>query len=123
MAQSNSRGIGILAVMLGVMLIGSGLSKLGGESHQVVMFAQIGLPHWFLALVGTFEVIGGILLAAPASRPAGSLILSTIMIGALWAHAAQGEWTNLVPVSVLLVLLLLIFQRNRTQAIRLLSAA
>jgi uncharacterized membrane protein YphA (DoxX/SURF4 family) len=121
MARSNNRGVGILAAILGVMLIGSGVSKLAGESHQVVMFAQIGLPHWFLALVGTFEAIGGILLAAPPSRPAGSLILSTIMIGALWAHAAQGEWINLVPVSVLLVLLLLIFQRNRPQAIRLLS--
>jgi uncharacterized membrane protein YphA (DoxX/SURF4 family) len=121
MAQSSSRGVGILAAILGVMLIGSGLSKLAGESHQVVMFAQIGLPRWFLALVGTFEVIGGILLAAAASRPAGSLILSTIMIGALWAHAAQREWVNLLPVSVLLVLLLLIFQRNRSQAIRLLS--
>jgi uncharacterized membrane protein YphA (DoxX/SURF4 family) len=121
MAQSSSRGVGILAAILGVMLIGSGLSKLGRESHQVVMFAQIGLPNWFLALVGTFEVIGGILWATPASRPAGSLILSTIMIGALWAHAAQREWVNLLPVSVLLVLLLLIFQRNRSQAIRLLS--
>jgi uncharacterized membrane protein YphA (DoxX/SURF4 family) len=121
MAPSNSRGVGILAAILGVMLIGSGLSKLGNESHQVVMFAQIGLPHWFLALVGTFEVLGGILLAAPPSRPAGSLILSTIMIGALWAHAAHGEWINLVPVTVLLVLLLLIFQRTRSQAIRLLT--
>jgi uncharacterized membrane protein YphA (DoxX/SURF4 family) len=123
MAQSTSRGVGILAVILGVMMIGSGLSKLGRESHQVVMFAQIGLPHWFLALVGTFEVIGGILLATPASRPAGSLILSTIMVGAFWAHAAQGEWVNLVPVSVLLVLLLLIFQRNRPQALHLLGSA
>jgi uncharacterized membrane protein YphA (DoxX/SURF4 family) len=123
MAQSTGRGIGILAAVLGVMLIGSGVSKLIAEPHQVAMFAQIGLPHWFLALVGTFEVIGGVLLATPASRPAGSLILSTIMVGALWAHAAQGEWVNLVPVSVLLVLFLLIFQRNRSQAIQLLGPA
>ena len=123
MAQSTGRGVGILAAVLGVMMIGSGVSKLVGESHQVAMFAQVGLPHWFLALVGTFEVIGGILLAVPASRPAGSLILSTILVGALWTHVAQGEWMNLVPVGVLLALLLLIFQRNRGRAVRLLGAA
>ena len=123
MAESTSRGIGILAAALGVVMIGSGVSKLAGESHQVAMFAQVGLPSWFLALVGTFEVIGGILLAAPPSTPAGSLILSTIMVGALWTHAAQGEWINLAPVSVLLALLLLIFQRTRSRAIQLLGAA
>jgi len=123
MAESTSRGIGILAAVLGVVMIGSGVSKLAGESHQVAMFAQVGLPSWFLALVGTFEVIGGILLAAPPSTPAGSLILSTIMVGALWTHAAQGEWINLAPVSVLLALLLLIFQRTRSRAIQLLGAA
>lgn len=123
MAQSKGRGIGILALVLGIVMIGSGVSKLAGESHQVAMFAQVGLPSWFLALVGTFEVIGGILLAAPPSTPAGSLVLSTIMVGALWAHAAQGEWTKLVPVGVLLALFLLIFQRNRSRALRLLGAA
>jgi uncharacterized membrane protein YphA (DoxX/SURF4 family) len=123
MAQSTGRGIGILAVVLGVMMIYGGVSKLARESRQVAMFAQAGLPSWFLALVGTFEVIGGILLAAPPSTPAGSLILSTIMVGALWTHAAQGEWIHLVPVSVLLALLLLIFQRTRSRAVRLLGAA
>ncbi len=123
MAQSTSRGIGILAAVLGIVMIGGGVSKLAGESHQVAMFAQVGLPSWFLALVGTFEVIGGILLAAPPSTPAGSVILSTIMVGALWAHAAKGEWAELIPVSVLLALFLLIFQRNRSRAIQLLGAA
>lgn len=123
MTQAPSRGIAILATVLGVVIIASGVSKLVGESHQVAMFAQVGLPRWFLALVGTFEVIGGILLAAPPSTPIGSLILSTIMVGALWTHAAQGEWANLVPVGVLLALFLLIFQRNRSRAIRLLGAA
>jgi uncharacterized membrane protein YphA (DoxX/SURF4 family) len=122
MAQSTGRGIGILAAVLGIVMIGGGVSKLAGESHQVAMFAQVGLPSWFLALVGTFEVIGGILLAAPPSTPAGSLILSTIMVGALWAHAANGEWAELIPVSVLLTLFLLIFRGNRSRAIRLLGA-
>lgn len=99
MAQSTSRGIGILAAVLGIVMIGGGVSKLAGESHQVAMLAQIGLPSGFLALVGT------------------------IMVGALWAHAAKGEWAELIPVSVLLAPFLPVFQRNRSRAIRLLGGA
>jgi uncharacterized membrane protein YphA (DoxX/SURF4 family) len=121
MAKSSSRTLSVVATGLGLMMAVSGLTKLAGESHQVAMFAMVGLPNWFLALVGTFEVIGGILLLVPAATPIGSLILSTIMVGALWAHAAQGEWIKLLPVSVLLLLLLAIFRRNRSRAVQLLE--
>jgi uncharacterized membrane protein YphA (DoxX/SURF4 family) len=121
MAKSSSRTLSVVATGLGLMMAVSGLTKLAGESHQVAMFAMVGLPNWFLALVGTFEVIGGILLLVPAATPIGSLILSTIMVGALWTHAAQGEWIKLLPVSVLLLLLLAIFRRNRSRAVQLLE--
>jgi uncharacterized membrane protein YphA (DoxX/SURF4 family) len=122
-AQPSSRGTTILASVLGIVMIGGGLSKLVGESHQVAHFALVGLPRWFLALVGTFETVGGVLLLMPATTPVGSLILSTIMVGALWTHAAQREWVDLVPVMVLLTLFLLIFRRNRSRAVQLLGGA
>src|SRR5947207_12493628 len=100
----------VVAVLLGLVMTGSGVTKLAGESHQVAMFVLVGLPNWFLALVGTFEVIGGILLAIPMTTPLGSVILGTIMVGALWTHAAQREWVNLLPVSVLLATFLMIFR-------------
>jgi uncharacterized membrane protein YphA (DoxX/SURF4 family) len=123
MAQSGSRAMTIVATVLGLMMAGSGIAKLAGESHQAAMFAMVGLPRWFLALVGTFEVIGGALLALPAATPVGSVILSTIMVGAFWTHVAYGEWTKLVPVIVLLVLFLFIFRRNRFRAVQLLGGA
>jgi uncharacterized membrane protein YphA (DoxX/SURF4 family) len=123
MTRTAGPGVKGLAALLGVVLTGSGLTKLIGESHQAAMFAVVGLPVWFRLLVGTFEIIGGILLALPVSAPVGSLILSTIMVGALWTHAVQGEWGQLVPVSALLALLLLIFRRNQTRAIQLLGGA
>jgi uncharacterized membrane protein YphA (DoxX/SURF4 family) len=111
----------VVAVLLGLVMTGSGVTKLAGESHQVAMFALVGLPNWFLALVGTFEVIGGILLAIPMTTPLGSVILSTIMVGALWAHAAQREWVNLFPVSVLLAMFLMIVRTNRWRLVKLLG--
>jgi uncharacterized membrane protein YphA (DoxX/SURF4 family) len=123
MAKSANRTMSVVATVLGLMMAVSGLTKLTGESHQVAMFAMVGLPNWFLALVGTFEVIGGILMLVPAATPIGSLILSTIMVGALWTHAAHGEWINLLPVGALLTLFLLIFRRNQSRAAQLLGGA
>jgi putative oxidoreductase len=123
MAQPPSRGITALAIVLGIVMIGGGLSKLSGESHQAAMFLLHGLPHWFLVLVGTSEIVGGLLLLVPATAPIGSLVLSTIMVGALWTHAVHGEWIDLIPVAVLLLFFLLIFGRNRPRAVQLLGGA
>jgi uncharacterized membrane protein YphA (DoxX/SURF4 family) len=111
----------VVAMMLGLVMAASGVMKLVGESHQVAMFASVGLPNWFLALVGTFEVIGGILLVVPMTTPVGSLILSTIMVGALWTHAAQREWVKGLPVSILLAMFLIIFRRNSWRSVKLLG--
>ena len=121
MKESRSRVFTAIAVLLGVVMIGGGAAKLMGQSGQVAAFARWGLPPWFRALVGTFEVAGGIGLALPTTRPAGSAILATIMVGALWAHAANGEFPDLIPAAVLLTLFLAILQRNRARAIRLLG--
>src|SRR5262249_45854142 len=117
------RLVGVLAVALGVAMIAGGAAKLVGEAHQVAGFVSWGLPPWFRALVGTFEVIGGLLLLLPPTTPIGSLFLSTVMVGALWAHTAYGPWPQPVPVSVLLALFLIIFRGNQSRAIRLMGGA
>jgi len=66
-------------------------------------------------------MIGGILLLVPATTPVGSFILSTIMVGALWTHAAQRQWVDMVPVMVLLALFLAVFRSNRSRAVQLLG--
>jgi uncharacterized membrane protein YphA (DoxX/SURF4 family) len=119
--KSTSRAVSVVAVLLGLVMVASGVTKLGGEPHQVAMFALVGLPSWFLSLVGTFEVIGGTLLIIPMTMPMGSLILSTIMVGALWTHAAQREWINLLPVGVLLTMFLAIFHSARWRSVQLLG--
>lgn len=122
MAQDRGRLVTFLAVVLGLAMIGSGASKLFGQSTQVTAFTALGLPVWFRALVGTFEVLGGVLVIVPATTPAGSLIVSTILVGALWAHVANGEWAHAIPVAALLALFLTIFRVNRARAIELLGA-
>jgi uncharacterized membrane protein YphA (DoxX/SURF4 family) len=120
---SEPRPVRLLAFILGLVLCASGVSKLASQPVQVTHFIGWGLPHWFLLLVGTFEALGGVLLALPVSRPVGSLMLSTIMVGAVWTHVAHGEWLEAVPVVAVLSLLLYIFRVARGRAIRLLGGA
>ena len=119
MNQTRKRAVRVLAMLLGVAMIGGGAMKLIGQPGQVAAFAAWGLPPWFRALVGTFEVLGGSLMLVPATTPAGSLILSTIMVGAAWVHATYREWPHEVPVIVLLILFLTIFRLDRPQGLRL----
>lgn len=121
--MKTNRIVTVLAVVLGVLLTGSGVSKLVGETHQVTSFALWGLPVWFRVLVGTFEIIGGVLLVVPLTRPIGSLILGTVMVGALWTHVVFADWPHLVPVSVLLTLCLFVLYGSRATARRLLGGA
>ena len=123
MNRTPSRFFTGLSALLGIVMIGGGTMKLVGQASQVAAFTAWGLPGWFRALVGTFEVTGGLLLLVPTTTPAGSLILATIMVGALWAHAANGEWPALVPVVALLALFLTIFNRNRARVVHLLGGA
>ena len=120
-SMTKSRVISALAILLGIAMIGGGAMKLAGQSTQVEAFGVLGLPGWFRVLVGTFEVIGGLLVIVPRTVPAGSLILSTILVGALWAHAVHGEWSHAVPAVILLPLFLTIFHANRGRAVQLLG--
>ena len=119
--MTRSRVISALAILLGIAMIGGGAMKLAGQPTQVEEFGALGLPGWFRVLVGTFEVIGGLLVIVPMTVPAGSLMLSTILVGALWAHAAHGEWSHAVPAVILLPLFLTIFHANRGRAVQLLG--
>jgi uncharacterized membrane protein YphA (DoxX/SURF4 family) len=121
MAKIPDRVATLLAAFFGLAIVGSGVVKLAGQSSQVAAFAALGLPAWFRALVGTFEVLGGLLVIVPAARPVGSLIVSTILVGALWAHTAYGEWPRAVAVIVLLTVFLSIFRASRRRAIQFLE--
>src|SRR5262249_35756548 len=111
----------LFAAVLGLTMIAIGTTKLIGMAFQVAGFAGWGLPPWFRMLVGTFEVVGGLLLAIPLTSPLGCVILSTIMIGAIWTHISFAEWTRLVAPTVLLMLFVLLFRTSSAQALRLLG--
>jgi uncharacterized membrane protein YphA (DoxX/SURF4 family) len=97
-----------LWIVLGVMFIMAGGSKLMGNHSQVEHFAQWGYPLWFLYLTGIIEVGGGICLFIPKAQFYGIVVLSITMVGAALTHLRAGEMSAFpVPVVLLSLLLML----------------
>src|SRR5262245_16396737 len=96
-SMTKSRIVAAFAILLGLAMIGGVPTQPIGQSDQIAAFNGLGLPAWFRVLVGAFEVLGGVLVIVPSTIPAGTLMLSTILVGALWAHVAHGEWARAIP--------------------------
>src|SRR5882762_9714017 len=87
----------VLCLLTGLMFINAGLDKLFHympvpkdlpEKMIKVMAAFIEIG-WLMPLVGVAEVLGGLLLIFPRTRPLGALILVPLLTGILLANISM----------------------------------
>ena len=89
----------LLRVSLGIVLLAHSLYlklmvfTLAGTAQ---FFGSIGLPEWLAYLVFAMEAVGGILLILGVQVRAVGLALLPILLGATWAHSANG-WLFTAP--------------------------
>lgn len=93
--------------LLGFFFIVAGGKKLLGQEAQIDSFFRWGYPLWFLYLIGTVELVGGIGLLIPQIRIFAVPVLSVTMVGAFITHLRAGEMAA-VPVPLVLLVLLLV---------------
>ena len=89
-ASRKSKQILIVSVVLALVFLVAGVSKLIGLPLMVDMFHRLGLPHWVLLTVGTVEIVGALLLLNSGTRPYAATGLALVMIGASLAHVMTG---------------------------------
>lgn len=70
-----------LRVVLATMFIDSGRRHI---SEPVKRAESLGLPVWFTILLGTVEVLGGILIAIGLLTHIASVFLIVVMLGAIY---------------------------------------
>ncbi|MDH3457609.1 MAG: DoxX family protein [Gemmatimonadota bacterium] len=108
----------LLSLVLSVVFLVAGGTKLVGLDFQVERFATWGLPGWwFIYVVGGIEVIGATLLVFPRTRGYGAGLLVVLMLSAISTHVRTGQWAALIVPVVLLVLLVTVMRemlRKRT---------
>src|SRR4051812_29797447 len=97
----------VLQVLLGLVFLGAGGSKIAGARMQVETFDRLRLPQWFRPIVGIIEIVGalGLLvgLVMPLVTAVAAIWLVGVMVGALITHSRNRDSVqNFVPPTVLL---------------------
>lgn len=92
----------VLSILLGLMFVFGGASKLAGAEMQVENFARWGLPDWTRPLVGVTEIAAGALLLVPRSRFYGAVMLVATMVGGALTHLLSGVDPQMIVMNIVL---------------------
>jgi uncharacterized membrane protein YphA (DoxX/SURF4 family) len=103
------------AIVLAVVFVAAGVSKLNGASARrwAERFEGWGYPANAQYVVGLVEILGGIGLLVPWGRRAASMTLGAVMAGAVCTHAMHAEYPRIVPPVVLGSLAFLMYWLER----------
>lgn len=94
--KSIKRAVTVLAWLLAVSFFVGAVTKFApGETFfgppYSEKFVEWGYPSWFRFIVGTGELIGGVLLVVPRFRFIGCLLLALILEGATVTHIVNND--------------------------------
>lgn len=105
MDRSRKR-VWMLSLALGIVYLVSGWAELVGVPPTVELFHRWGYSDVFRLLVGVVEVGGALTLLIPRVATIGALLLSMVMVGAVYTHLFRGHAVvAVVPLGMLLLLL------------------
>jgi len=109
----------ILIWLIGILFIVTGVLKyINMDELSKPVFDRAHYPTWFFYVVGTVELVGGIMLlmTAATSKRLGSILIGMVMLGAMGTHYILKDHYNhfIVPAIIfcLAVLTSLDFDRK-----------
>lgn len=85
-SRPNSVPLRLLSILLAVLALGAGLSKIAGTELAVQSIAKWGYPNWARFGIGIVEVVAALLLVVPRWAFFGASALVPIMASATFAH-------------------------------------
>lgn len=114
--KSIKRAVNVLAGLLAISFFFGAVTKFApGETFfgppYWEKFVEWGYPSWFRVIVGTGELIGGVLLVIPRFRFVGCVLLALILEGALVTHIVNNDplaESIAAPVTLLLIVMVAI---------------
>ncbi len=94
----------VLIYVLGVMLIGSAISKLAQIPKLVENFRAIGYEGSRLTFIAVLEAACAVLFMLPRTQSLGLLLVSAYLGGAIAVHVGYGQPQAVVPALLLAVI-------------------
>jgi putative oxidoreductase len=95
-------GLWLTQIVLALMFLMAGGSKLAGVPAMVSLFDAVGLGQWFRYVTGVIEVASGIALLIPSAAPFGAMLLIPTMLGAIATNVFIVHASPVVPFVLLL---------------------
>jgi putative oxidoreductase len=104
----------VLRIVLGVIMIGHGYSKVfGGLSHHVQFISSLGLPGWLAYVSALTEFFGGILVIAGLLTRCASIAilidLGVAIVKVHWKNGLLGNGGYQFPLALAAIAFALIF--------------
>jgi putative oxidoreductase len=105
-ARAENVGLWILQILIALVFLMAGSSKLFGNPMMIEVFDNLGLGQWFRYVTGAIEIFSAVTLLVPrliplGLIPLGALLLVGTMSGAIVAHLFVFGDSPLVPVVLL----------------------
>ncbi|MFF4902709.1 DoxX family protein [Streptomyces sp. NPDC001068] len=102
-ARTRNIVLWVLQVILAVVFVMAGGSKLAGAKAMVDLFQEVGVGQWLRYVTGSLEVAGAILVLVPRLSALGGLALTGVMAGGFLTCLFVIDQSP-APTAVLLVL-------------------
>jgi putative oxidoreductase len=104
----------ILRLVLGIIMIGHGYSKVfGGLHHHVQMVSSLGLPGWLAYFSAAAEFLGGILVVLGLLTRFAALAIAIDLVVAIvkvhWHNGLLGNGGYQFPLALAAIAIALIF--------------
>jgi putative oxidoreductase len=100
----------VLCVLLGLMMINSGLNKIfeympPPEFPEEVgnLFNAFMASGWVMPLIAVAEIVGGVLLIPNKTRALGAIVLLPVVLGIFCFHLVQDPSTIAVAIVILAI--------------------
>lgn len=104
----------VLEILVGLIFLMAGSSKVFGSQMQVDSFNHLKLPQWFRVVTGLTQYVGVIAIVigfwVPSWSAAAGIWLAIVMLFATIAHLrVKDTFKQTFPAVVIMVLAILIF--------------
>ena len=93
-----------IGLILALFFILNGWPKIAADNSAIVeRFKSWGYTSNFALTIGILEIIGGIMVLVPRVAFYGALLLSAIMVGAIYTHLSTGIGSPIFAIFLLIL--------------------